>query len=384
MNLASHVLFASGASDDKLALVVLGASGAERWSYGRLRTRVMATAGGLKAAGLAPGNRLLIRLGNSPDFPIVYLAAIAAGIIPVPTSSALGEEEIGKIAHDLAPDAIAAEEGIALPKGTYRTLSPAELADAEPLDAMVETDSNAPAYIVYTSGTSGTPLGVVHAHRAILARRMMFDGWYGLREDDRMLHAGAFNWTFTLGTGLMDPWTMGATSLVLKDGTKARPAAAAGETARSNHSGRGARHLSPPSACGPARPAPPAPRIGRRRKAVRTSAPDPGKTAPAPNCTKPSGNRSVPPSSLAHRAALPLPAALAMPNPVAALRSWTATHPRHAARSVKSRFTPLTPACPLGISPARWNPGANGCRPATWASCAKTVPSNTTDAPTTS
>ena len=76
-----------------------------------------------------------------------------------------------------------------------------------------------PAYIIFTSGTSGTSRGVIHAHRAIWARRMMVDGWYGLNADDRVLHAGAFNWTYTLGTGLMDPWTIGATALIPSGGT---------------------------------------------------------------------------------------------------------------------------------------------------------------------
>ncbi|MEO1798011.1 MAG: class I adenylate-forming enzyme family protein, partial [Pseudomonadota bacterium] len=75
------------------------------------------------------------------------------------------------------------------------------------------------AYIMFTSGTSGRPRAVAHAHRAIWARRMMFEGWYGLRDSDRLLHAGALNWTFTLGTGLLDPWTIGATALVPADGT---------------------------------------------------------------------------------------------------------------------------------------------------------------------
>lgn len=43
---------------------------------------------------------------------------------------------------------------------------------------------------------------------------MMWDGWYGLRPNDRMLHAGAFNWTYTLGTGLLDPWAIGATAMI--------------------------------------------------------------------------------------------------------------------------------------------------------------------------
>ncbi|MEO0389177.1 MAG: fatty acid--CoA ligase family protein, partial [Pseudomonadota bacterium] len=52
------------------------------------------------------------------------------------------------------------------------------------------------------------------AHRAAWARRMMWADWYGLKPGDRVLHAGAFNWTFTLGTGLIDPWAAGATALI--------------------------------------------------------------------------------------------------------------------------------------------------------------------------
>ena len=47
----------------------------------------------------------------------------------------------------------------------------------------------------------------------------MIRDWYDLHSEDRMMHAGAFNWTFTLGTGLMDPLTVGATALVPKAGT---------------------------------------------------------------------------------------------------------------------------------------------------------------------
>ncbi|RJE82760.1 class I adenylate-forming enzyme family protein [Paracoccus onubensis] len=221
MNLAKHVLQAGASRPDKLALSVIGPSRAERWSYARLIGAVRGTATGLLQAGVRPGDRLLMRLGNTAAFPITYLGAITAGIVPIPTSSMLTMREISKIAAETDPALIVAGDGIALPDhpapvlserdlSGFGTLPPAEYAQGDP-DRL--------AYIIYTSGSSGHPRAVMHAHRAILARRMMFDGWYGLRENDRMMHAGAFNWTYTLGTGLMDPWTMGATALIPAGGT---------------------------------------------------------------------------------------------------------------------------------------------------------------------
>jgi acyl-coenzyme A synthetase/AMP-(fatty) acid ligase len=212
-SLARYVLWDNGASDDKIALTVLKASGSERWSYGRLRARVLETGAALLGVGLEPGERLLLRLGNTPDFPLAFLGAVSAGLVPVPSSAALGGTEIGRIADVLRPKAVLYGPGIALPQD-IPALAMADLPDAGSLEAPVEGDPDRPGYIVFTSGTSEAPVGVIHAHRAILARRMMFDGWYGLSRDDRVLHAGAFNWTYTLGTGLLDPWTIGATALI--------------------------------------------------------------------------------------------------------------------------------------------------------------------------
>ncbi len=96
------------------------------------------------------------------------------------------------------------------------------LRDLPPADYALG-DPDRPAYAVFTSGTSGATRAVLHAHRAIWARGMMVEGWYGLSDDDRLLHAGAFNWTYTLGTGLMDPWTIGATALIPAEGVAAGP-----------------------------------------------------------------------------------------------------------------------------------------------------------------
>ncbi len=220
-NLADYVLSAGQSRPDKIALAVVGASHAENLTYRDLRAAVLGTATGLKRILPEPGTPVLMRLANTADFPIAFLGAIAAGLIPVPTSSQLTGEEITAMANQIASGLILAAPDVALSNCD----APVVALDA--LRAMCELpagdvdmgDPNRPAYMIFTSGTAGKPRAVVHAHRAVWARRMMWDGWYGLTDQDRLLHAGAFNWTYTLGTGLMDPWAAGATALIPGAGT---------------------------------------------------------------------------------------------------------------------------------------------------------------------
>ena len=202
-NMAAHVLAHAADLPDKIALSVIAPDHCESWRYADLEAAVRGIGTGLLAAGFAPGDILLMRLDNTLDFPLAYLGAIAVGLVPVPTSSQLTAPEVSKMVAQLSPAGLPVIDIDAL--AAMRSLPPAGYAMGEP-DRL--------AYIIYTSGTSGTPRAVMHAHRAIWARRMMHQGWYGLGAEDRLLHAGAFNWTYTLGTGLMDPWSVGATALI--------------------------------------------------------------------------------------------------------------------------------------------------------------------------
>lgn len=220
-NLAAHALRHAGRLAEKPALEVLHPDRVEVWSYGQIEAAVRGIGAGLLARGLAPGSRILLRLGNSAAFPLAYLGAIAAGFVPVPTAATLTAPEITRMAALADPALVVADAGIALPD------HPAPVLGAEALMAMQALapcayemgDPARLAYIVFTSGTSGHALAVQHAHRALLARGMMHQGWEGLCDTDRLLHGGAMNWTFTLGTGLLDPWVNGATALVPAPGT---------------------------------------------------------------------------------------------------------------------------------------------------------------------
>ncbi|WP_170402785.1 class I adenylate-forming enzyme family protein [Ruegeria arenilitoris] len=219
-NLAAHVLRRADATPDKVALFVLRPDGSNDWTFAKLKSAVLGTGTGLLRAGLVPGNIVLMRLGNTVDFPIAYLGAIAVGLVPVPTSSQLTEPETERMIRELSPAAILRDPSVACAAHPNQ-ICLADLAAMRnlPPAAFDMGDPERMAYVVYTSGTSGKPRAVAHAHRAIWARQLMVDGWYGLREGDRLCHAGAFNWTYTLGTGLMDPWTIGATALIPEPGT---------------------------------------------------------------------------------------------------------------------------------------------------------------------
>jgi acyl-coenzyme A synthetase/AMP-(fatty) acid ligase len=217
-NLARHVLEASCARvPDRMALQILSPKGAERWSYARLMAAVRGCGTGFLARGLRPGDRVLLRLGNEVAFPVAFLGAVAAGLVPVPTSAALTRAEVTRMAAVVSPKLIVSGDGVALPDPLpCPVVGAAEVMGWEGLPPC-DWDMGDPdrlAYAVFTSGTSGRAQAVGHAHRAIWARGMMHRGWEGISEADRVLHAGAFNWTYTLGTGLMDPWTVGAVAMV--------------------------------------------------------------------------------------------------------------------------------------------------------------------------
>lgn len=220
-NMAAHVLCRAADHPDKVALSILHKDRSDDLTYGALAQRVYEIAGGLRARGLSDGAAVLLRLGNTVEFPLVFLGCIAAGLVPVVTSAQLTQPEITAMAAQVAPVLTVAQAGLSLPDpATCEVCTPADLTGGAPAMPRLGPPDT-PAYIVFTSGTSGVSRPVLHAHRALWARSMMVRGWYDLTSDDRVLHAGAFNWTYTLGCGLLDPWTLGATALIPAAGTPA-------------------------------------------------------------------------------------------------------------------------------------------------------------------
>ncbi|MEE4378868.1 MAG: AMP-binding protein [Candidatus Competibacteraceae bacterium] len=223
-NMARYCLSAAArTTPDKIALIVVSDPSAseatvERWTYQQLDETVRRMAAGLRNIGLEPGARIMIRMGNTSDYALMFFAAIAGGFVPLPSSAQLTEREADFLLVDSGASvlAVAAELNIA-PVPGVRLLDPATIAELKTramISDYADTAADDPAFLIYTSGTTGSPKGVLHAQRSAWGRRPMYQGWYGIHTDDIVLHAGAFNWTYTLGVGLTDPWANGATAVL--------------------------------------------------------------------------------------------------------------------------------------------------------------------------
>jgi acyl-coenzyme A synthetase/AMP-(fatty) acid ligase len=188
------------------------------WHYGPIEDLVLRIAQGFADLGFGKGERVFIRMGNSIDYALIFFAANAAGLVPVPASSQLSVREVGLLLEDCQPTALVADGSLPVPDlpPTVRQLDKTAIADLKraPRGDYCYTHKDDPAFLIYTSGTTSRPKGVLHAQRAVWGRRPMYKDWYDISVDDCLLHMGAFNWTYTLGTGLFDPWANGATSMV--------------------------------------------------------------------------------------------------------------------------------------------------------------------------
>lgn len=173
---------------NRAALLVETAGGMTEMSFEHLQDRSRRLANALSAAGVAKGDRVGILLPQCPETLIAHLAAYRLGAIALPlftlfgpeaieyrlndsgakvvVSNAAGIEKLLDVADRLtaSPVLISIDE-----RRDGRVLEWGKLVDAASADhTLVATSSEDPAIIVYTSGTTGNPKGVLYAHRTLL------------------------------------------------------------------------------------------------------------------------------------------------------------------------------------------------------------------------
>ncbi|MDC0032965.1 acyl-CoA synthetase [Alphaproteobacteria bacterium] len=217
-------------SGDRTAFVFEGGS----ICYAELGRRVNRFAQALSGLNIVKGTKVLIRLPNCLEFVISFLALVKIGAVPVLQNSLLGPEEVAyvrehsdakaaitlaSIAEPLRALADALPCGIIEVRGTGKSeLDFKQLIDnafGEPFET-IDTNANEPAFFVYTSGTTGRPKGIVHAHRWVIALGDTNKLRIPPLDDDVAMATGEWSFISALGHNVLFPMRNGITGAILE------------------------------------------------------------------------------------------------------------------------------------------------------------------------
>ncbi|MDR6529525.1 fatty-acyl-CoA synthase [Caulobacter rhizosphaerae] len=159
-----HVALQARLQPDRLAAVDL--AGGRRWTYAELDADIGRAAGVLRRRGVGQGDRLAVLARNRVLLAILHLACARLGAMFVPLNWRLSAGEIAALVEDAEPALIVgdAQLGAMGLEGLDLDILGAEILAAEPESATL-ADRERPSLILYTSGTSGRPKGVLLSER---------------------------------------------------------------------------------------------------------------------------------------------------------------------------------------------------------------------------
>lgn len=170
----------------------------------------LARAAGSLAVRIGGADRVAVWATPSAHTAVAVVAALLAGVPTVPLNPRTGERELAHILGDSAPGAVLAGPGDVLPAGLaalpridVELIATTGPAVSEPDDA------ESPALIVYTSGTTGPPKGVVLSRRAVSASLDALAEAWSWTTDDVLVHALPLFHVHGLILGILGPLRRG-------------------------------------------------------------------------------------------------------------------------------------------------------------------------------
>ena len=207
--------------------------GDETVSYQELAQRVRTSAAALRALGAKRGERIALLMRDTPECAAAWLGAVHAGMVALSVNPRLTDAECRHVVRDSGARFAIVEDGIAASQaalvselsqsGRLVTTSAwrEQLQRAQPGPA-VDGSEDAPAFCLYSSGTTGKPKGMAFSHRAVLAVGEAFRA-FGLGEGDRVFTTSKFYFAYGLEHALLAPLAGGQTSLLCADWPEATP-----------------------------------------------------------------------------------------------------------------------------------------------------------------
>ena len=182
-------------------MVAIDADGNRReWHFGELIARSAGLSGAMAARGVERGDVVMTLCGSKIEWVLAMLACFRMGAVVMPCNPQLRRHDLEVRVDAAEPKLCIGEEDLLgeLPDGVP-AMSLEEVADALDEDVPQETPASVadlepedPAVIIFTSGTTGDPKGVVYPQRYLLGQRLQAEQWVGARKRRALLvHRGA-------------------------------------------------------------------------------------------------------------------------------------------------------------------------------------------------
>ncbi len=232
---AAHDLLARNRNrPDKVAFI--DAISGEQLSFGELDEQAHRFANALRALGFAQESRVLVAMLDTPQWPVVFLGCILAGVVPVAVNTLLTRQDFDFMLRDARAQGLVVSSAL-LPVfepllaglDNLRSVIVDGPPDASPYPALSQvlrgqaatktvanTCADDACFWLYSSGSTGAPKGTVHLHSHLIQTAELYGrGVLGIEESDVVYSAAKLFFAYGLGNALTFPLSVGATTVLL-------------------------------------------------------------------------------------------------------------------------------------------------------------------------
>ncbi len=207
----------------RLGIVAVdGEANRRDWHFGELIACSAGLSGAFAARGVGRGDVVMTLVGSRIEWVLSLLACWRMGAVALPCSTQLRRHDLELRVGAANPKLCVGEEDLLaeLPGGVP-AMTMAEIATVLDEDLPQETpaavesmDPDDPALVVFTSGTTGEPRGVVHAYRYLLGQQIQAEHWLGSRPGDLAWCTTATGWAKSARNVFLAPWLTGAAAVI--------------------------------------------------------------------------------------------------------------------------------------------------------------------------